>query len=144
LPIIQGLGDAAKVEKVEGFWLPRPWSYSENCPPQREAPVPATPTPAATQSLGLAQVFRLEGSRLLRRDGRAYEFVRKVPEGDGSPLTTSYRLVLEGRIVGFDDGRAVRCWSETSDHRPICLYGVEFDRVAFEDAKGAMLAEWRE
>jgi hypothetical protein len=144
LPIIQSLADSGGIEDVEGFWLPRPWSYAETCPPHREGPAPATPTPADGQSLGLARVFRAQGSRLLRRDGRPYEFVRRIAKGEVPPLTASYQLILEGRIVGFGGDQAIRCWSEGSDHRPICLYGVEFDRVAFEDAQGKLLAEWRE
>lgn len=144
LPAIPQATGEKMVEDVEGFWLPRPWSFAETCPPRRDAPAPAAPTPVAAQSVGLARVFEKDGSRLLRRDGRAYEFVRKKPADNGPMATTTYRLVLEGRVVGFSDGQAIRCWSETADHRPTCLLGVEFDRVAFEDASGQLLSEWRD
>jgi hypothetical protein len=144
LPAIQQPPAGGDVEDVEGFWLTRPWSYAEACPARRVAPVPATPTAVAAQVLGLAQVFHKEGSRLLRRDGRAYEFVQKAPGDLPTPPAGAYRLVLEGKVVGFGGGRAIRCWSETPDHRPICIYGIEFERVAFEDAAGQMLAEWRD
>jgi hypothetical protein len=144
-PLMQDLNKAEEIEAVEGFWVPRPWSHSEGCAPNRNGPIPVTPTPAAAQTLGLARIFDKDGSRVLRRDGRAYEFVRKVDEGDQSPMAHSYRLVLEGRMEGYGDGRAVRCWSESADHRPVCFYAIAFERVAFEDAdSGAMLAEWRE
>jgi hypothetical protein len=145
LPLMQDLSGSEEIEAVEGFWIPRPWSPSEACPPNRDGSIPVTPTPAATQTLGLARIFEKDGSRILRRDGRAYEFVRKMDEGDDARLAHSYRLVLEGRVEGYSEGRAVRCWAESADHRPVCLYAVAFDRVAFEDAdSGAMLAEWRE
>jgi hypothetical protein len=144
LPNIQSAPHAPDIEKVEGFWLPRPWAYAETCPPKRDLPVPAAPTATAGQSLGLARVFEKDGSRLLRRDGRAYELVRKIPDGDDVSQTRSYRLVLEGRIAGFSTDRPITCWAETSEHRPVCLIAVEFDRVAFEDADGKLLAEWRE
>lgn len=144
LPIIMSAPHKANMEKIEGFWLPRPWSYSESCPPNRDMPVPAAPTAAAGQSLGLARVFEAQASRLLRRDGRAYELVRKIPDGDSISQARTYRLVLEGRIAEFASARPISCWAETPEHRPICLIAVEFDRVAFEDSDGKPLAEWRE
>ncbi|WGM40332.1 hypothetical protein [Caulobacter sp. NIBR1757] len=143
LPMLQNFPSGAKPEAVEGFWLARPWSTSEACPPRRDVGAPATPTPTATQTLGLARLFEPGGSRLLRRDGRPYEFVRKTAV-DQPPLAVSYRLVLEGRIATFPDGRTIRCAAESPDHRPICLYAVTFDRIAFETADGQSLAEWRE
>lgn len=145
LPQVQDLPNAGEIERVEGFWIPRPWTASDACPPPRDEPSLATPTPPAAQTLGLARVFEAGGSRVLRRGDRPYEFVRKLPEGDGALLDHAYRLVLEGRVIGYGDGRAAHCWSETADHRPICLFAVVFERVAFEDAEdGTLLAEWRE
>lgn len=145
LPLVKSLDDAAKVEAVEGFWIPRPWTRTEACPPKRAYEIPATPTPPSAQTLALAQVFETGGSRISRRGARPYEFVRKVDKADTSALTHTYRLRLEGRLVGFPDGRVSRCWSESPDHRPICLYAVAYDRVAFLDAAtGATLSEWRD
>lgn len=144
LPLVQGLPKAKAIEAVEGFWIPRPWSHLETCPPPRNTPVPATETPPAAQTLGLAQFFNADDSRTDRRGGHPYELTRKLDRPDDSGLGHPYVLVLEGRIVGYDDGRALRCWSESADHRPVCLYAVRFDRVAFEDpAGGEVLAEWR-
>jgi hypothetical protein len=137
LPMIATLKD---VEAVEGFWIPRPWSRSERCPPPREAPLPATPTPAAGQTLGLAQLFGANESRIGRRDGRAYEQVVKLD--DGETPADGYRLLLSGRVAAFPGGQWVRCWAESPDHRPLCLYAVQLDRVAFEAADGATLGEW--
>ena len=145
LPALADVPNADRIETVEGFWIPRPWVDSEACPARRDPPLPATPTPAAAQTVGLAQIFEKGGSRVLMRNDHPYEFVRKLPKDDATLLGHSYHLVLEGRLVGFGDGRAIHCWSESADHRPICLYAVTYDRVAFEDAtSGAVLAEWRD
>jgi hypothetical protein len=145
LPLIQKLGDADRIEAVEGFWIPRPWTQTDACPPRHDDPPPATPTPPAAQTVGLARIFDKGDSRLLQRAGRPYEFVRKLTGEDLSPLSHTYRLVLEGPIVGYSDGSPIHCWAESPDHRPICLFAVELDRVAMEDATtDKLLAEWRE
>lgn len=145
LPLVKALPEASKVEAVEGFWAPRPWATSESCPPKRKTELPATPTPPTAQTLGFAQLFDTGSSRLSRRGARPYEYVRKVDKADTSVLSHSYRLRLEGRLVGFQDGRASHCWSESPDHRPICIYAVAYDRVAFLDGEtGETLSEWRD
>lgn len=145
LPLVSTLANARAIERVEGFWIPRPWSPDEACPMRRDTPAPATPTPLPYPTLGLAQVFEQGASRVQQRGDRAYEFVRKIPETETALLDHAYRLVLEGRIVGFSNGRAIRCWAESADHRPICVYGVALDRVRLVDAKtDEQLAEWRE
>ena len=129
-------------EAVEGFWVPRPWLASEDCPTAAlSASISAPPSP---QTTGIAAVFDQDSSRLGRRNGRAYEFTVRQ-EGD-APLvapTTGYRLRLEGRVVAFPDGRATRCVSYNPDQRPTCVAAVQMDRVAFEDAAGTVLSEWR-
>lgn len=145
LPLIQQAPGHIGIEAVEGFWIPRPWLRTEACPPRMERPAPATPTPPAAQTVGLAALFPEGGPRTARRGERPYEFTRKVAEGEGELLTHSYHLVIEGRLVSFPEGRSIRCWSETPAHRPLCLYAVAFERIAFEDAAtGKMLTEWRE
>lgn len=64
--------------KVEGFWIPRPWSYSDACPPRRDQPVPASPTPPAGQTFGPAELFDAGDSRVQRRSDRPYEQVLKL------------------------------------------------------------------
>lgn len=145
LPVIQGLADVSKIEAVEGFWLPHPWSFADTCPPPREAPVPPSPTPPAAQTLGLASIFESGGSRVQRRGERAYDQVIKLKDGEAPPLADGYRLVLEGRFAAYPDGRVAHCWSESPDHWPVCLFAVQYDRVAFESGQdGQLLAEWRE
>lgn len=145
LPQVQAIPRAAQLEAAEGFWVPRPWSYSDACPRQASAAPPASPTPSPAPTLGLVRLFEKGGSRVLERGGRPYEFVRKLDPADPSMLTHAYRLVLEGRLTGWGDGRVAHCAAESVDHRPVCLYAVEFDRIAFLDgADGKLLAEWRE
>lgn len=140
--LIAGTGDAPDWEAVEGFWISRPWLASEGCPAilqsTREDPI------ASPQTLGLAAVFEKGGSRIARRNGRAYAFtVRSI---GGTPLKVpqqGYRLILEGRITSFPDGRAFRCRAANPDQRPVCVFATKLDRVAFEDADGATLSEWR-
>lgn len=144
LPMIRALPEADSIEKAEGFWIPRPWALTETCPPRREAAAVAQPAAPASQSLGLVRLSDASASRVPRRDGRPYEFVQKDPTNALAAGARGYRLMIEGQIATFPDGRSVRCWSETPDHQPICLYAVTFERIAFEDASGAVMAEWRE
>ncbi|HEU0161192.1 MAG TPA: hypothetical protein VFQ69_02210 [Rhizomicrobium sp.] len=133
------------VEAVEGFWIPRPWAGSDACPPQVRYPVPVTPTPPSARTVGLAQVFTGADSRLGRHAERPYEFTRKLSADDADLLDRSYRLLLEGVVTGYGDGHALRCWMESPEHQPICVFGVTFSRVAFEDGTtGDVLAKWDE
>lgn len=146
-PLAAGGGETW--ESVEGFWLPRPWIRTDECPA-----VPTTATgeleasevvpQASAQTVGLAAVFETDGSRLSRRNGRAYAFTVR---GDGDlpvvPPPGGYRLVLEGRAIAFPNGRAIRCLSPSPDQRPVCVVAAQVDRVAFEDATGKTLSEWR-
>jgi len=129
-------------EAVEGLWIARPWLASEDCPASGlSASISAPPSP---QTTGIAAVFGQDSSRLGRRNGRAYEFTIRQ-QGD-TPMTApaaGYRLRLEGRVVAFPDGRATRCVSYSPDQRPTCVAAVQMDRVAFEDAAGTVLSEWR-
>ena len=136
-------GDAETWEAAEGFWLAHPWLRVDGCPVVQG---PASPkAPSATQTVGLAAVFKEGGSRTVRRNGRAYEATLRA-EGDQPliPSAQGYRLVLEGRMTAFADGRAIRCRAVDADQRPVCIGAVQLDRVAFEDAEGKTLSEWRE
>lgn len=139
LPLVRAAPTPKATEAVEGFWIPRPWLSGDACPKRREIAPPATPTPVEAPSVGLAIFHAADASRAGRRGERPYEHVLKsAGEASGQGFT----LVLEGRVSGFADGAAIHCWSESADHRPVCLYGVDVDRVAFEDASGSVLADW--
>lgn len=133
-------------ELVEGFWLPRPWIRTDECPAllASEDVGGETAAPASPQTVGVAAVFETDGSRLSRRNGRAYASTLRG-EGDLplEPPQGGYRLVLEGRAIAFPNGRAIRCLSPSADQRPVCVVAAQVDRVAFEDAAGKTLSEWR-
>lgn len=136
--------DAPAWEAVEGFWIPRPWLDSESCPVVKGDPLQTVELSAAPQTLGLAAIFEEGGSRIGRRNGRAYTFTVRA-KGE-TPLPTprqGYRMALEGRIASFPDGRAIRCRAPGPDQRPVCVVAAKLDRVAFEDAEGETLSEWR-
>jgi hypothetical protein len=135
-----GAGD--KWEAIEGFWIPRPWLMSENCPATEGDPL-QTATAASPQTLGLAAVFEAGGSRVSRRDGRAYQFTIRQKETSLAPPKNGYRLLLEGRIEAFPSGRAVECRAASPDERPVCILASRLDRVAFETSDQEILAEWR-
>lgn len=167
-PVFTGVTPAW--EAVEGFWLARPWLPDEACPPRLaraepltsdaptpkeakaaapSAPSPAAEAPAATpeapspQTAGLAAVFAHGGSRVGRRDGKPFAFtLRDEPAPPAAPAD-GFRLVLEGRLTAFPDGRAIRCQQPSPDVRPVCIAAAELDRVAFEAADGRLLREWR-
>tara|TARA_R110002167_G_scaffold56272_1_gene159784 strand:+ start:785 stop:1654 length:870 start_codon:yes stop_codon:yes gene_type:complete len=142
--LIAGAGAEAAWEAVEGFWAPRPWLLTDACPGMGRDPLQGGAVAPASQTVGLAAVFATGGSRLAQRNGRAYRYTVRA-EGD-QPLTApegGYRVVLEGRVVGFPGGRAIRCRASGPDQRPVCIAAVQLDRVAFETAAGAALGEWR-
>lgn len=134
---------AATWEAVEGFWVPHPWISSEDCSSIEADPL--EPAAAGSQNtIGLAAVFAAGGSRVGRREGRAYQFTIR-PEGT-APLiapTKGYRLLLEGRFESFPGGRAIACRAPNPDVRPVCVAATRLDRVAFETADGELLADWR-
>lgn len=141
--LVLGLSGQDGIEAVEGFWLPRTWTDAESCPPKTNYIQPLSPTPPTTQSAGLAQLFTVETARVARHSEKPYLFSRKLPAGDPELRNHHYFLLLEGRITGFPDGNDLHCWMEGADHRPVCLFGVEFENVAFEDAvSGKTLASW--
>lgn len=142
--LIAGSAAAPDWEAVEGFWIPRPWMTSEDCPTVAGDPLQTASMSAAPQTLGLAAIFEAGGSRAGRRKGRAYTFTIR-PE-DNAPLrapTRGYRLVLEGRIASYPDGQAIRCGAPGPDQRPVCVVATKLDRVAFEQVDGTLLSEWR-
>lgn len=123
------LAGAPGLDAVEGFWLPG--LISEDC---------ATGGTESSETVGLAMFFEPNSSRVLRRGDRPYEFTGKAEP----PSIEGYRLVLAGRVVGFDGAEPVRCRKDAPAGKPVCLVAVAFDQVAFEDpASDRTLAEWR-
>lgn len=147
-------------ERVDGFWIARPWLAADTCPapsPAAVAPVaaqtsgddaadaaPPTAAPASPFTAGLAAIRPEGGSRLGRRDGQAYSFVVRAADGQAAAAPTDgYRLVLQGRVATFPDGHAVRCSASSPNRRPTCIAAVVLDGVAFETSTGERVSEWR-
>tara|TARA_R110000782_G_scaffold9134_1_gene29653 strand:- start:87 stop:947 length:861 start_codon:yes stop_codon:yes gene_type:complete len=142
--LIAGAGADSVWETVEGFWIPRPWLASDACPGVLRDPLQGGVTAPSPYTVGLAAVFPTGSSRVGQRNGRAYSYSIRA-EGD-QPLVPSadgYRLVLEGRVVGFPGGRAIRCRTSSPDQRPVCIAAIQLDRVGFESATGDALSQWR-
>lgn len=136
--------DQAPWEAVEGFWISRPWMSAQGCPSIRADPLTGGSAASSPQTAGLAAVFEKGGSRLGRRNGRAYAHTVRT-SGDTPPTAPEggYRLRMQGRIAAFPDGRAIRCRAVSPDQRPVCVAAVQLDRVAFQTAAGDVLSEWR-
>lgn len=137
--------DGSDWEAVEGFWIPQPWLTAATCPSVRADPLQGGDGSPAPQTVGLAAVFTAEDSRVGRRNGRAYAFtIRPTGETPLAAPESGYRLVLEGRLASFPDGRAIRCRSGGPDQRPVCIAAIRLDLVAFTSADSSiLLSEWR-
>jgi hypothetical protein len=142
--MLSDAGASEKWEAVEGFWIPRPWLAAETCPAVRSDPLQTAAPPSSPQTLGIAAVFEAGGSRLGRRNGRAYEFtIRGQNDAPMTPPKEGFRMLLEGRIASFPSGRGIECRAPGPDQRPVCIVAVQLDRVVYEDAGGSTLSEWR-
>lgn len=136
-------GTSDEWEAVEGFWIPRPWLASESCPAVKADPLQTGTPPASPQAVGLAAVFETGSSRLGRRNGRPYEYtVRAKGDEPLAPPEGGFRMLLEGRVVSFPNGRAIECQAPGPDQRPVCILAIQLGRVAYEDAGGSILTEW--
>jgi hypothetical protein len=138
--------EAGRWEAAEGYWLTRPWMRADNCPAVRET-VPtgrleAVPAPTPRWTDGLAAVFDREGSRVGRREGKAFTLTLRNEDARRLP-PDGYRLVIEGRFAAYASGRAVKCQSSGPNDRPVCIAAALVDRVAIEKADGKLLQEWR-
>lgn len=158
-------GDAATTwEAIEGFWIARPWMREDGCPSTRPAtaheaekslapalrqaavatPVAVLPAAPNPQAAGLAAVFDEGGSRIGRRVGKPFAFtLRADGAADLDAPLRGFRLVIGGRFTTFPDGRAIHCSAPSPEVRPVCIAAAIVDRVAFEDADGKLLREWR-
>lgn len=137
-PVIADAG--SPWEAVEGFWIDRPWMRAEGCPALAVSEAEAEPV-APHQTAGLASVFEDGGSRVLRRDGKPFRHTLRGK--DVQAPVGGLRLVLEGRFTAFPDGAAITCRTTNASERPLCIAAAQIDRVAFEDAEGTVLSEWR-
>lgn len=140
------------VEAVEGFWIPRPWLFSERCP----APGPRTAILGVPpeRSVGIAQYYTEDESRVERRSGRDYvSTVSMEPETADENTATGgvdeavpregLFLSIEGRLRSWPDGKVIRCVASATGGRPSCIVSIKMDRVAFIDPRdGSEIDEW--
>lgn len=149
-PAFRDLAPQGSFDAIEGFWIERPWTTSEKCPPAVGAPLAGESAPAkepkaetpSQQTLALAQYFSPEAPRTLRRGSRPYAHTSKLPES-AQGRTLDLRIKLVGRITGFSDGQPVHCRVAATTQRPVCAVAVQFSEVVLEDAEtGERLAEW--
>lgn len=136
-------GGSASDPIAEGFWIPRPWTVSEACPPSQDsaAPAGADAVTLPGQTLAVAQFADSAEQRL--RDGKPYEtVVRAAPEE--VPGNQGLQLRLRGRIGGTGGRPPVSCRQPAGpEQRPICIIAVALDDVAIDNPQtGKTLATW--
>lgn len=134
-----GAERTAQVDLIEGFWIDRPWTSGEACPPARD-PSASAPTES---TLAVVQVHGAAESRVGRRDGEPFEAVERVAP-DALRLDQGLRLRLAGRVTLAPGNGPVLCRaSMPANGRPVCLIVVALDQVAIANpATGATLATW--
>lgn len=162
-PPVEAADLAEAWANADGVWITRPWLSLDTCPPPppaietaplavqdaegdaHVAPPPLVVPPSSPQTAGLALYSPVEGSRIGRRDGQPYaHLIRAEGEQPAQPSPRGWRVLIEGRIGAFPDGRSVRCRADGRDARPVCVAAVQVDKLAFEDGStGRQLAEWR-
>ena len=141
-------------EAAQGFWIDRPWLLVAACPVLSPAAgndaVPSDPSSPDAQipaqpmfRLGIVQLYSEDDARTHRRDGRAYEASKTLPEG-AKPSAVGYDLVVSGRLKRLTDRSAIACsLGKNPALPPSCVMGAEFDRVAIEEpGDETVLAEW--
>lgn len=130
-------------EAIDGVWISQPWMDSEACP---ASGLPVTDERAQTvpPRVGLAMLRAEGGSRLGGTGSRDFSYTVRGQGGERPPAPgRGYRLVIEGRLKAWSDGRVIRCRPVRSDAPPPCVIGTEVDSIAFDDAAGLRLSEWR-
>jgi len=133
---------ASDVETIEGFWIPRPWTSSEACPPSIVQAAAAATVEVAARTLAIAQFFTADAARQGRRDGQPFETSRKI-EPDVFDASQGFRLRLTGRIGGITSGGPALCRQpEGADRRPVCVIAVSIEEVAIENATRQTLDVW--
>lgn len=138
-------GSANEVESVEGFWIPRPWSSSETCPPLGDpaGASGAEPVTLPGQTLAIGHLYGADARRQGRRDGKAYTAViRTTP--DAVRGEQGFRLRIKGRVAAGPDGNAAVCRQPGgAEQRPVCMIVTSLDEIALENtATEKVLATW--
>ncbi|MEN2787278.1 hypothetical protein ACFOKI_05115 [Sphingomonas qilianensis] len=136
---------AEAVVAVEGFWIARPWSSSDSCPPTGAVATPsgADAVTLPGQTLAIAQFFGADDIRQGRRGDKPYEAVVRAPD-EGFAGTQGLRLRITGRIAAAPGGGPVTCRQPAgAEQRPICVIAIASDEIAIADPiSGNVLATW--
>lgn len=130
--------------EIEGFWIPRPWTSSEECPAANDQPsaVGAEPLTLPGQTLAIGEAFDGSSSRRGRRDGRPYQAVIRVPN-DEVDTSRGFRFRLIGRVAEGPYGSVFCRQRGGPEQRPVCLIATVIDEVVIENgATNETLATW--
>lgn len=126
---------------LKGFWIPRPWSSSVNCPAQvgHAGATGADPITLPGQTLAIAQTIPSD------REWRSFEKVERA-KSDKLETGAGFRLRLTGRLDGFGDVGPVKCIQPAGpEQRPLCMLAARFEEVRIENAAtGEVLGVWDE
>lgn len=138
-PLLREVAAGQPFDRAEGYWVERPWTNSDACPPGTagtgDGQAPARPT------LAIAQFFAPDAPRTLQRGGRPYTATLKFDTNEGTQ--DAYHLVLAGRMAAFPDGQPIRCHVYDAALPPVCVINANFTRIVFERASDrTVLAQW--
>lgn len=126
---------------LKGFWIPRPWSSSAECPAQvgQTGATGSEPVTLPGQTLAIAQTMPSDAQ------WRTFEKVERV-EPDEIVAAAGFRLRLSGKIDSFPDGGPIRCIQPAGpEQRPLCVLAARFEEVRIENAAtGEVLGVWDE
>ena len=133
------------IEAVEGFWIPRPWTMSDACPPAggNAMPAAAPPTIPPEQTVAIAQFFAAGGARQARRGSKPFETVVRL-QPEALRAERGFRLRISGRLAALGDRGPVLCRQPAgAAQRPVCMIGMTADALSIENAAtDEMLANW--
>lgn len=138
-----GRGDTGEV--VEGFWLARPWTGSEACPPPQDSPT-ATGSETVTlpgQTLAVVRFADDDAGRQAARDDKPFETVVRMSP-DEVRADRGFQLRITGRIADVPGHGPVSCRQPAgAEQRPICTVAITMDDVAIDNPlTGRTLATW--
>lgn len=140
-----GLAEASDDVVIEGFWVARPWSSSDECPPLPSVGGGDAAGSNATPdlSLAVAQFLGSDTRREASRQNRPFEAVQRLPRADFA-APRGFRLTLSGRISRVPGNGPVRCVQpDEIDQRPRCVVAVTLDEVRIDNpGSGEVIASW--
>jgi hypothetical protein len=119
--------------RAEGFWIDRPWTSSETCPPRLATalPVAESPTNLPGPTLAIVQFVPDEGEHE-KSASRSFDLVKRMAP-DQFEAAKGFRMRLTGRVRTVSGSAPVFCIQPAGgDQRPICAVSVAFEELAVE------------